>query len=141
MSNVSPWSPSAEPPGLSDIAQLLTRLSQMIPAGEWMTYGDLADASNVVDSDSKTSARGVASALSYLPPETSVHDWPVPWHRIRLENGHLKSRIGGEKVDPADPLNKLFAAEGGRLIGGAALQGRRFPMAAKLRQGHMVEPS
>ena len=112
----------------------------MIPAGEWMTYGDLADAAKVVAPGSKTSPRGVASALSFLPPETSVHDWPVPWHRIRLENGHLKSRIGGEKVDPGDPLNQLFLAEGGRLIVGAAPQARRFPMAAKLRHGHLDPP-
>ncbi len=115
-------------------------LSQMIPAGEWMTYGDLADAANIGTSSGKTTARGVARALSFLPPETSVHDWPVPWHRIRLENGHMKSRIGGEKVDPADPLNQLFVAEGGRLIAGAASPSRRFPMAAKLRHGHLVPP-
>lgn len=64
-----------------------------------------------------------------------MHDWPVPWHRIRLESGQLKSRLDGVKVDPADPLNQLFVAEGGRLIGGTAPQGRRFPMAAKLRHG------
>ena len=38
----------------------------MIPASEWMTYGDLADAANVVAPDSKTSGPGVASALPHL---------------------------------------------------------------------------
>ena len=47
---------------------------------------------------------------------------------------------GGEKVDPADPLNQLFVAEGGRLIAGAASVSRRFPMAAKIRQGQLSAP-
>lgn len=133
-----PWTPAAIPDGLSPIALLLTKLSQLIPPGEWLTYGDLADAANEAGAVSNTKARGVASALSYLPPETSIHDCPVPWHRIRLENGHLKSRLGGEKVDPNHPLNVLFVAEGGRLQGGAAPTGRRFPLAAKLRHGHIA---
>lgn len=136
-----PWSPAPAPDRLTEIASLLVRLTQLIPAGEWVTYGDLADAANVVTVEGKTTARGVASALSFLPPETPVHDWPVPWHRVRLEDGHLKSRLDGVKVDPQDPLNRLFVEEGGRLVGGAAQQGRRFPMAAKLRHGHLSLPS
>jgi hypothetical protein len=38
-------------------------------------------------------------------------------------------------ADPNDPANLLFLQEGGRLIGGAAPQGRRFPLAAKVRTG------
>ena len=81
--------------------------------------------------EAKNAARGAASALSFLPPGVPMADWVLPWHRIRLENGHLKSRDRGEIVDPGDPANELFIAEGGRLIGGAAPQGRRYPLAAK----------
>jgi hypothetical protein len=85
----------------------------------------------------KDSARGVASALSFLPPNTPSDKWPLPWHRIRLDNGHLKSRGVGELKDPAHPLNVMFVNEGGRLIAGAAPQGRRFPLAAMIRTGKL----
>lgn len=85
--------------------------------------------------EARNAARGAASALSFQPTNTPMDSWVVPWHRIRLEDGHMKSRTSGVIVDPSDPANELFVAEGGRLIRGAASQGRRYPLAAKVRTG------
>ena len=49
---------------------------------------------------------------------TPISGWVVPWHRIRLEDGRMKSRTQGVIIDPSNPANQLFVAEGGRLIGG-----------------------
>jgi hypothetical protein len=40
-------------------------------------------------------------------------------------------------TDPFESTNVLFTQEGGRLIGGAAPQGRRFPLAAMVRTGKL----
>ena len=99
----------------------------------WVTYGDPAEAAGM--GEARKATRGAASALSFFPPGTPMKSGSSGWHRIRLEDGHLKSRVSGVLVDPSDPANLLFVQDGGRLIGGAAPQGRRYPLAAKVRTG------
>lgn len=129
----STWTPKPCPNDVSAIARKLVGLANAVPPAHWVTYGDLAEAAGM--GEAKNAARGAASALSFFPLGTPMAEWVLPWHRIRLENGHLKSRERGVIVDPRDPANELFIAEGGRLIGGAAPQGRRYPLAAKVRSG------
>ena len=111
--------------------------TQACRAGQCCTAGALGHLRQLAEAagmgEAKNAARGAASALSFLPPGAPMAEWVLPWHRIRLENGHMKSRDRGEIVDPRDPANELFIAEGGRLINGAAPQGRRYPLASKVR--------
>jgi alkylated DNA nucleotide flippase Atl1 len=127
------WTPKPCPSDISEVARRLVLLANAVPPAHWVTYGDLAEAAGM--GEAKKAARGAASALSFFPPGTPMTEWVLPWHRVRLEDGHLKSRESGVIVDPSDPANLLFVAEGGRLIGGAASQGRRYPLAAKVRTG------
>ena len=127
----APWTPTAIPESISEKARRLVHLAQQVPPGHWVTYDDLAEAAG-------SSPRGVASALSFLPPGTPIEQWPVPWHRIRLKNGHLKERLKGEQIRPDHALNLLYLAEGGRLIGGAAAPGRHFNLAAEARAGRIT---
>jgi hypothetical protein len=61
--------PSPKPRDASTPAQRLIDLANLVPAGEWVSYGDLAEA-YVVRNGANRVARGVASALS--PTVSSV---------------------------------------------------------------------
>jgi alkylated DNA nucleotide flippase Atl1 len=108
-----------------------------VPAGKWTTYGDLAEAA-------ESSPRGVASALSSVTPlSTSATDivaemsrWVVPWHRIRMDDGRLKSREAGARAKERQSLaNAMFVAEGGRLVANdAAVRSQRYLLPAELRR-------
>jgi hypothetical protein len=97
-------------------------------------------------------ARGVASALSLLPtdrhaeerqiadPQPLVDKWPVPWHRIRLADGHAVSR-GYGILHSDDHVNRMFVAEGGTIRHGAATDVCRLNLAASLRSDVEETPS
>lgn len=129
------WQPVSCPHHLSDKAKELVRLTNLVPAGQWVTYGDLAEASGMGTAGS--AARAVASALSFAAVDLPPEEWAVPWHRIRMQDGRLKGRGSGVVDDPGHVANVLFAAEGGQLIGASAREGRRFPLAAMLRTGRL----
>ena len=90
--------PSPKPRDASTPARRLIDLANLVPAGEWVSYGDLSEA-YVVRNGANRVARGVASALSIRPadvfieeramanPQPKVDQWYVPWHRVRLANG------------------------------------------------------
>jgi len=62
--------------------------------------------------------------------------WVVPWHRIRMDDGRLKSREAGASIKERQAFaNAVFLAEGGRLVGSdAATAGQRFLLPAELRR-------
>ena len=138
------WSgPAPTPIGASVVAQRLVGLANSVPAGKWVGYGDLADAYTTIHGENMV-ARGVASALSLFPtdrhaeerqvaePQHLVDKWPVPWHRIRLTDGHAISR-GYGILHSDDHVNRMLAAEGGMIRHGAATDACRFNFAASLR--------
>ena len=136
--NESPtYHPSAVPATASDVARRIVAVANAVPAGRWTTYGDLAEAAD-------SSPRGVASALSSVTPIATadtdivaeVRRWVVPWHRIRMDDGRLKSREAGAKTTDRQALaNAMYVAEGGRLgANDAAATGQRFLLAAELRR-------
>jgi alkylated DNA nucleotide flippase Atl1 len=135
MPSPASWKPGPAPEDLTETIRLLVKLANLVPAGHWVTYGDLGEAAGM--GPASKSARGVASALSFAPTETPPSAWALPWHRVRMEDGHLKSRSIGVIKDPFHHINVLFTDEGGRLIGAAASEGRRFPMAALIRTGKL----
>jgi alkylated DNA nucleotide flippase Atl1 len=65
--------PSPKPRDASAAAQRLIDLANLVPAGEWVSYGDLADA-YVVRNGANMVARGVASALSLRPADVFIED-------------------------------------------------------------------
>lgn len=138
------WNGPAPKPGdASTAAQRLIDLANLVPAGKWVSYGDLADA-YVVRHRENMVARGVASALSLLPaytfvkeremanPQPRVDQWHVPWHRVRLTNGLVVSRKYGA-VAADDFSNQMFVNEGGTLRHGVASDICRFNIAAEVR--------
>ena len=82
-------------------------------------------------------ARAAASALSFAAVDLPPDEWALPWHRVRMQDGRLKGRGSGVIDDAGHIANVLFANEGGQLIGAAAREGRRFPLAAMLRTGRL----
>jgi alkylated DNA nucleotide flippase Atl1 len=144
--------PAPTPIGASMVAQRLDDLANGVPAGKWVGYGDLADAYTSIHGENMV-ARGVASALSLLPtdrhkeerqvadPQHLVDKWPVPWHRIRLTDGHAISR-GYGILHSDDHVNRMLAAEGGTIRHGAATDSCRFNLAASVRSdfGKPVPP-
>jgi alkylated DNA nucleotide flippase Atl1 len=113
------------------LARLLVDLANLVPAGLWIGYGDLGVAAGMRTKDGRRGlatevARGATSALSFRPTREGIETWRVPWHRVRLANGHLKSRHQGEITDPHDLANLMFLAEGGKLSHGAASQLCRY---------------
>jgi alkylated DNA nucleotide flippase Atl1 len=89
----STWTPKPCRSDVSAIARKLVGLANAVPPAHWVTYGDLAEAAGM--GEAKNAARGAASALSFFPLGTPMAEWVLPWHRIRLENEHLKSRAWG----------------------------------------------
>ena len=130
------WVPAPYPPDLTERALQLADLANLVPPGHWVTYGDLGEAAGL--GEAGKSARGVASALSFAPLNLPPDEWSIPWHRIRMENGNIKTREVGEVKDPHNSFNALFTAEGGRLIGASASEGRRYPLAALIRSGRLT---
>lgn len=136
--------PSPKPRDASTAAQRLIDLANLVPAGEWVSYGDLADA-YVVHNGENMVARGVASALSLRPadvfieeramanPQPRVDQWYVPWHRVRLANG-LAAALKYGAVASDDFSNRMFVNEGGQLRHGAATETCRFNIAAEVRE-------
>lgn len=136
--------PAPKPVDASVAAKRLIELANLVPAGRWASYGDLADA-YVVRYGENMAARGVASALSLLPaythvveremadPQARVDDWHVPWHRIRLTDGVAVSRNYG-RVGSSDFTNRMFVAEGGTLRGAAATEGCRYNLVETVRR-------
>lgn len=127
----------------SDVARRLVDLGNLVSAGTWVSYGDLAEAFVARDGENMV-ARGVASALSLNPPETHlaergavdpqplIDQWFVPWHRIRLADGRAISRQFSVR-NSDDLVNRMFVQEGGVLRHGAATDGCRFPLLSKVR--------
>jgi alkylated DNA nucleotide flippase Atl1 len=126
------------PADVSEVARRIIAIANLVPPGRWTTYGDLADAA------ARSSPRGVASALSSASPLATadsdivadVQRWVVPWHRIRMDDGRLKSRAAGAQTRERQALaNAMFVSEGGRLVANeAATSGQRFLLAAELRR-------
>ncbi len=153
MTNTLPiWrGPAPKPLDASVAAGRLIDLANRVPPGKWVSYGDLADAYMAAHRE-KMVARGVASALSLLPidthiaerntvnPQPRVDQWHVPWHRIRLADGHAVSR-GYGIIRADDFLNRMFVAEGGTIRHAAAADGCRFNLIASLRSGVASGPS
>jgi alkylated DNA nucleotide flippase Atl1 len=131
------YQPAAIPRTASHVAKKIVAIANLVPPGRWTTYGELADAAG-------SSPRGVASALSSVTPLAKSTDvvhldmarWVVPWHRIRMNDGKLKSREAGASIRERQAFaNALFVSEGGRLVGdGAAAVGQRFMLPAELRR-------
>ena len=142
------YRPGPIPANASPIARRLIAIANLVPAGRWVTYGDLAEAAG-------SSPRGVASALSSVSPweddpednADSVGRWVVPWHRIRMEDGRLKSReaqlraLGQTPREHHRLANAMYAAERGSLFiyqGEEAARGsQRFLLAAEMRHGRV----
>ena len=134
--------PAPKPAEVSVAARRLIDLANRVPAGRWVSYGDLAEA-YVTAHGANMVARGVASALSLLPiedhkerdvvdPQPRVDQWHVPWHRVRLADGRSISRRYG--INRADAFgNRMLVAEGGTLRHGAATDGCRFNLVGSLR--------
>jgi alkylated DNA nucleotide flippase Atl1 len=131
------YRPRPVPPTASDVARRIVATANLVPAGRWTTYGNLAEAAG-------SSPRGVASALSSVTPLATadtdlladVMGWVVPWHRIRMDDGRLKSRAAGANSRERQALaNAMYLAEGGRLVANdAAPSSQRFLLAAELRR-------
>jgi alkylated DNA nucleotide flippase Atl1 len=131
------YQPHPVPATASDVARRIVAIANLVPPARWTTYGDLADAAS-------SSGRGVASALSSVSPlaavdtdiRTAVKGWVVPWHRIRMDDGRLKSRAADRLTRERQALaNEMYVAEGGRLVANdAAVRGQRFHLAAELRR-------
>jgi alkylated DNA nucleotide flippase Atl1 len=129
--------PHLVPRTASDVARRIVAIANLVPPGRWTTYGDLAEAAG-------SSGRGVASALSSVTPlatadtdiRAEVEGWVVLWHRIRMDDGRLKSREAGALTRERQALaNGMYVAEGGRLVANdGATRGQRFPLAAELRR-------
>ncbi len=86
MPSTAGWIPAPSP----DTAQLWVKLANLVPEGQWVTDGDLGEAAGM--GPASKSARAVAFALSFAPTGRPAAERAVPWHRIRLEDGHL-SRV------------------------------------------------
>ena len=135
--------PSPKPRDASTPARRLIDLANLVPAGEWVSYGDLADA-YVVHNGENMVARGVASALSLRAadvfieeramanPQPKVDQWYVPWHRVRLADGFAAALKYGA-VASDDFSNRMFVNEGGQLRHGAATDGCRFNLIGAVR--------
>ena len=142
--------PAPMPREASLAAQRLIALANLVPAGMWVSYGDLADA-YITKHGENMVARGVASALSLLPVDTYVEErnmvdpqprvdkWPVPWHRIRLADGRAVARKYGA-VDSNDYLNQMLAAEGGTFRHGSATDRCRFYTVVAVRTSKANRP-
>jgi alkylated DNA nucleotide flippase Atl1 len=134
---VPTYRPRPVPVAASDVARRIVAIANLVPAGRWTTYGDLAEAAG-------SSPRGVASALSSVTPldrasndpAPDVEGWVVPWHRIRMDDGRLKSRTAASNIRQRQALaNAMYVAEGGRLVANdAAPSSQRFLLAAELRR-------
>ena len=146
------YRPAPVPAGASAVARRIVAIANLIPPGRWATYGDIAEAAG-------STARGVASALSSVSPvenfdgstedvATAVAQWVVPWHRIRMNDGTLKSRDASMRRSKAQSErehheggNSLYINEGGSLTAGeAARVGQRFNLAAEMRRVGLKRP-
>jgi alkylated DNA nucleotide flippase Atl1 len=130
------YRPAPVPLSASPVARRIIAAANLVPAGRWVTYGDLAEAVG-------SSARGVAASLSSVTPLRQLHDdvddisrWLVPWHRIRLEDGRSVSRAAGAHRTDSERLNNLMlTAEGGIVVSGRYASTRsRFDLRAEVRR-------
>jgi alkylated DNA nucleotide flippase Atl1 len=136
-SDMPVYRPAPIPRAASAVARGIIDIANLVPPARWTTYGDLAEAAG-------SSPRGVASALSSVTPLAKTTDdvrldmahWVVPWHRIRMNDGRLRSREAGASIRERQAFaNALFVSEGGRLVGNqAAAVGQRFMLPAELRR-------
>ena len=128
---VPSWSrPAPAPADASVVARRLIEIANKVPAGTWVSYGDLADAYTAVH-ERNMIGRGVASALSSLRAYSAVAEqpvlerqqavdrWQLPWHRIRVADGRVVSLRLGERASD-DFTNQMLIAEGGTVRHGAA---------------------
>ena len=136
--------PSPKPRDASTPARRLIDLANLVPAGEWVSYGDLSEA-YVVRNGANMVARGVASALSIRPADVFIEERAMAtrsrksisvasrWHRVRLAHG-LAAALKYGAVASDDFSNRVFVNEGGQLRHGAATETCRFNIAAEVRR-------
>ena len=136
MTALPEYRPAPVPAHASSVARRIITAANLVPAGRWVSYGDLAEAIG-------SAPRGVASALSSVTPLRLATDavddtrhWVVPWHRIRTSDGKVRSRAAGAHINERTQIdNAMFVAEGGRLHANeSASDGQRFNLAAEIRR-------
>ena len=109
------WAPARVPDQWSDNRKLAVKLCNLIPAGRWTNYKNLAQAFNSI-SGGKHNAFTFGRLINdiHLHRGRGVEYWTVPWHRIRTDSGQLAAmgyRGGGVVTDDNERGNVLFNAE------------------------------
>lgn len=119
------------PKNLSPLAEQVAEIVPSIPAGRWVSWGDLGDALG-------TTGKAVALAgltLSPHPKSTLMpHEWRVPWHRVRMADGSHQPPdfvSKNENWEIIEVTADWWEREGGRWLdrrGGRYDPTQRFPL-------------